>query len=95
MARLLVRGASEERVTAAINGLKAALDENIKKQSTDITLLGPSAAPFGKIGGNYRHHIILKSAKMEVLREVIASSREAVSGRDVYLEIDIDPHELL
>jgi primosomal protein N' (replication factor Y) len=95
MARLLVRGTGEDRVSAAINGLKLALDENIRQRGADITLLGPSAAPFGKIGGNYRRHIILKSKKMTVLREVIAASRDAVSGRDVYLEIDIDPHELL
>jgi primosomal protein N' (replication factor Y) (superfamily II helicase) len=95
MARLLVRGMKEERVTASINGLKLALDENIRKQGADVRILGPSTAPFGKIGGNYRHHIILKSPSMAALRDVITASRDSVAGRDVYLEIDIDPYELL
>ena len=108
IARLLVRGANEERVIASINSLKQVLEEKIRGQSKDIpgqsnsggqskniTILGPSEAPFGKIGGNYRHHIILKSGSMTALRDVIAASRNAVSGRDVYLEIDIDPYELM
>jgi hypothetical protein len=32
---------------------------------------------------------------MPAVRRVIAASRDAVSGRDVYLEVDIDPYELL
>ncbi len=95
MARLLVRGASEERVIASINALKQALDERAKSLKEGISILGPSSAPFGKIGGNYRHHIIIKSGSVTALQEVISASRSAVTGRDVYLEIDIDPYELM
>lgn len=109
MARLLVRGTDEERVITSINALRQALEESIRGQSknfggtrenkrgqsNDIAILGPAAAPLGKIGGNYRHHIILKSNNMTALREVIAASRDSVTGRDVYLEIDIDPYELM
>ncbi|OHD63567.1 MAG: primosomal protein N' [Spirochaetes bacterium RBG_13_51_14] len=95
IARLLVRGKNEDRVIASVSRLKAALDENIGKRNAGIRVLGPSSAPFGKIGGNYRHHIILKAEDVAALRGVIADSRDAVSGRDVYLEIDIDPYDLL
>ncbi|MBN2158657.1 MAG: primosomal protein N' [Spirochaetes bacterium] len=95
LARLLVRGKSEERVIASINLLKEAIEENTARSGADIRVLGPSAAPFAKIGGNYRRHIILKSREMEPLRSVIAASRGAVAGRDAYLEIDIDPYDLL
>ncbi len=95
MARLLVRGAGEERVIASINSLKRALDEQAAALGGDIRILGPSSAPFGKIGGNYRHHILVKSASVTSLQQVIAASRSAVTGRDVYLEIDIDPYELM
>ena len=95
MARLLVRGRAEERVVASINALKTALDGAIRERGASVRVMGPSSAPFGKIGGNYRHHIILKSDDVASLREVIVAARGAVSGRDVYLEIDIDPYELL
>ncbi len=69
--------------------------KDIRGQSKDIIILGPSAAPFSKIGGNWRHHIILKSGNIQALRDAITASRNAVTGRDVYLEIDIDPYELM
>lgn len=95
LARLLVRGTSEERVIASINALKQAINEQLKSIREGISVLGPSSAPFGRIGGNYRHHIIIKSGNVTTLQEVIAASRSAVTGRDVYLEIDIDPYELM
>ncbi len=95
LARLLVRGANEERVIASINVLKQALDEQARLIKADIRILGPSSAPFGRIGGNYRHHIIIKSGSVTALQKMIAATRSAVTGRDVYLEIDIDPYELM
>jgi primosomal protein N' (replication factor Y) (superfamily II helicase) len=95
IARLLVRGKDEEKVISSINALKRALDEHNSKENGGINILGPSSAPFAKIGGNYRHHLILKSDRLDTLRNVITSCRNAVSGKDVYLEIDIDPYELL
>lgn len=95
MARLLARGKDEERVVASINALKTALDAAIRERGAPVRVLGPSSAPFGKIGGNFRHHVILKSDDAALLREVVSAARSAVTGRDVYLEIDIDPYELL
>lgn len=94
IARLLVRGKNETRVIESIELLKEALLVEIKKNN-NVILLGPSSAPFAKIGGNYRHHIILKSSKTEFLRSVIREARKVVGGRDVYLEIDIDPYDML
>jgi primosomal protein N' (replication factor Y) (superfamily II helicase) len=95
LARLLVRGKAEDRVIASVNALKEALDRDIRERKAPVRVMGPSSAPFGKIGGNYRHHIILKSGDVSTLRDVIAAARGSVSGRDVYLEIDMDPYELL
>ncbi len=95
LARLLVRGKDEERVISSMNGLKQALDEYINKRESGISILGPSPAPLGKIGGNFRHHVILKSASLSALRSAVLACRGAVSVKDVYLEIDIDPYDLL
>lgn len=95
LARLLVRGKSEDKVIASINSLKKSIEEQALSRNADIRILGPASAPFAKIGGNYRHHIILKSSNVGVLQEVIAASRSVVTSREVYLEIDVDPYELM
>lgn len=95
LARLLVRGKNEERVIENINNLKESLKKHTGSCNGTIKVLGPSTAPFGKIAGNYRHHIILKSKDFEELKRVIRETRSAVSGKDVYLEIDIDPYDML
>ncbi|MCU0821257.1 MAG: primosomal protein N' [Spirochaetes bacterium] len=95
LARLLVRGKSEERVIENINKLKTALDAALKKGDGRIKVLGPTAAPLSKIANNYRHHIILKSKDFEELKAVIRAVRDTVSGKDVYLEVDIDPYDML
>lgn len=95
IARLLVRGKDEQKVIESMEQLRDALISQIAKADNRITLLGPSSAPFAKIGGNYRYHIILKSAQADILRTVIHNSRKVISGRDVYLEIDIDPYDML
>lgn len=92
LARLLVRGKNEEKVVETINRLKSALE---KEMSGSITLLGPSPAPFMKISNNYRHHIILKSGNLEELRKTIKRARDSVAVKNVYIEIDIDPYDIL
>lgn len=95
IARLLVRGKNEKSVIESINILKEVLNKTIRKSRSPINLLGPSAAPFPKIARNYRYHIILKSKDVNQLKRLITSSRNAVSSKDTYLEIDIDPYDML
>lgn len=95
LARLLVRGKNEGKVAESIQALAEALKRASSEIGAAVTILGPSAAPIARIGGNYRHHIILKSHDTAAIRNLILAARGAVSGRDVYLEIDIDPYELL
>jgi primosomal protein N' (replication factor Y) len=95
MARLLVRGKTEEKVQEAAASLGKCIAENIKRNSLDVTLLGPSPAPLGKISSNFRYHLILKSMQITPLRILIQATRDIVSGKDLYLEIDIDPFDML
>ncbi len=95
LARLLVRGKDEKRVINSINELKKSIDKNILPLGNRVKILGPAGAPLTKIAKNYRYHIILKSRDRDLLREVISSSRNAVTSKNVYLEIDIDPYDML
>ncbi|MBN2401534.1 MAG: primosomal protein N' [Spirochaetes bacterium] len=95
LARLLVRGKKEEKVIGAINNLKSALTKEISNNKKPVIILGPAAAPLSRISNNYRYHIILKSKDIESIRQTVKSVKNSVTGRDVYLEIDIDPYDIL
>jgi len=95
LARILVRGKNEEKVISIIEKLKNKIDEIVNTDNLEIEVLGPSEAPFVKIASNYRYHIILRSKRIDVIRNVILKSKNIVKGKDLYLEIDIDPYDML
>jgi primosomal protein N' (replication factor Y) len=94
LARLLIRGKNRDAVEKNIYALRDELKKNMAGDSS-IILLGPAAAPLEKVGDNYRYHIILKGARLENLCRVISLSRHIISDRNLYLEIDIDPYDIL
>ncbi len=95
MARILARGRKEESVSGAIGDIAAKLRSIVSGAKLPVSILGPSEAPLQKIGDNFRHHIILKSHDADGMRNLIAAARECAVPRNVYLEIDIDPYDLL
>ncbi len=95
LARLLVRGKDEAKVNSIIDKLKNRIDEVVQKSGYEVDVLGPSEAPFVKIASNYRYHIILRSKKIEIIRSIIFQSKDVVKGKDLYLEVDIDPYDML
>jgi primosomal protein N' (replication factor Y) (superfamily II helicase) len=95
LARLLIRGKKEEKVIKSINNLKAALETEISNNKKPVSILGPAAAPIARISNNFRYHIILKSKDIDPIRQVVKAVKNTVTGRDVYLEIDIDPYDIL
>ncbi|MDY6968875.1 MAG: primosomal protein N' [Spirochaetota bacterium] len=95
IARLLVRGKDKEKVIEKIDLLKDKINDRLKEIGDSVKLLGPSQAPLSKIAGNYRHHIVLKSKNINDLKDVIKSTYNCVHGKDIYLEIDIDPYDML
>ncbi len=94
MARLVVRGAREEIVSTVADQCREILQE-LSPQFPDITILGPSRAPLYKIASQYRYHIVLKSNHVERLCGILAQCKKKVNLQRTYLEIDIDPLDLL
>ncbi len=95
LARLLVRGKDESAVEKSAEKLGEALRQNIESKSLNVDVLGPSEAPVLKVGGNFRYHIILKSSVLNHLTEVICESVPSAKNRSIYIEIDIDPVDML
>lgn len=97
LVRLLVRGRDRERVQRSMALLKSRLDSLSPSGNgnDDVLILGPAEAPIARISGNHRYHILLKGRKGEILREMVRNARDAITDRTCYLEIDIDPVDIL
>jgi len=95
LARIVLRGKDEVDVSDAASKLSSAIDEIIKSEKMQVKKLGPSQAPFAKIGGNYRQHLILKGKRLDELQHLIRKAMETCRSKSVYAEIDIDPVDML
>ncbi len=95
LARLLIRGIREDRVIKVVNECAEVLNRTISRENLPVQVVGPSPAPLTKIAKNYRHHIILKSTSSINLTRAAEMVKKSMGSSDVYLEIDIDPYDLL
>jgi primosomal protein N' (replication factor Y) len=95
LARIVFRGKDESDVSSAASGLSSSIDDIIMTDKMQVTKLGPAQAPFAKIGGNYRFHLILKGRRLEELQQLIRKAMEIYRSKSVYVEIDIDPVDML
>ncbi len=95
LARLVIRGKDDEAAAQSADLLSNVLKKIGAEKYPQIVVLGPSPAPLSKIGGNYRYHIILKSCKLNDLTEFIKTALDMFKSKAVYIEIDIDPVDML
>lgn len=95
LARIVFRGKDENEVSDAASRLSSAIDDIISSDKFQVVKLGPAQAPFVRIGGNYRYHMILKGKRLEELQQLIRKAMESYRSKSVYVEIDIDPVDML
>lgn len=93
LVRIVIRGKDEAKVSKHAATVGTFL--NAQNNPEIVQLLGPSPAPFTKMGGNYRYHIILKCTKITKVQGLLFETRWKFSVPDLYLEFDIDPADLL
>jgi primosomal protein N' (replication factor Y) len=95
-------GNVEERTQEAAHLLAAKCGE-ICRQSSDLSpeieILGPVAAPLGKVKGKYRWQLLLKSKKvaplLDVGRRLVNWGHGEFKGFGVGLTADVDPMSLI
>ncbi len=95
MARLLLRGIDENKVSEHIAKLRILIDTIISKEASSVMVLGPTAAPFHKIANKYRYHILLKSQSIGPIHSIISQIKGIITDKNLYLEIDIDPFDIM
>ncbi len=95
LARIVIRGKEEEIVGKNAELLAVDFKKTGADKYPQIIVLGPSPAPLSKIGGNYRFHIIMKSNRLNDLTMFIKTVLDSFKSKAVYIEIDIDPVDML
>jgi len=95
--RLVFRGLEESVVTKHAEKIAEILRNGISSDNVnnEIQILGPAPCPFSKIANNYRWHIILKSKKINGIKDIIKDFVSKQKNKNVYMEIDIDPVDIL
>jgi Primosomal protein N' (replication factor Y) - superfamily II helicase len=95
--RLLIRSPLQKKAEKYINQLANELTQ--KKQKIGIyELLGPTQAPILKLHNKFRYHILIKT---QFFRETIENIKDSIKRfkkrlhEDSYLEIEIDPIDIL
>ncbi len=92
--RLLARGPDEDAVTLAMARVAEVLRAELKGVE-NVVVLGPAKAPLARIGGNHRHHVVIKARDIGSIRPALHRAGAERLGRGVYLEIDVDPFDML
>ncbi len=96
--RLVFRSALPREAQKAAEGAAQILYQDCLRhtESEDFELLGPSQCPLELIAGNYRWQIILRGKKMPPLQQAAASFLWGYAApKHVYIEVDVDPVNLL
>ena len=103
LVRLVFRSPNLEDAKSTAHNAKQILEEQLselKKKfsslSADVEILGESECPINKIAANYRYQIILKSKNINILQRMTDHLiNDFTHPSNVYIEIDIDPVNLL
>ena len=91
--RLVFRGPDPERLLESGRRAVAFIQERTEDY---LSLLGPTMCPISRIKKNYRVHVILKLRDAAPLKPVLGELQDTMRGEgDHYLEIDIDPMNML
>jgi primosomal protein N' (replication factor Y) len=89
-------GNSEKRTKAEAEQLgrigKSLLQEDFSK---GIEILGPSTAPFAKMRGKFRWHMLAKGKNSRLLHQfahdLVVRAEEGLKGKGITLDVDVDP----
>lgn len=95
LARLVFRGRNEAETEDTARRLGEVIDGIISSGGLKVEKLGPAAAPFAKIAGSYRYHIILKASGNAGIAPLVKEAMADFKSGQVYIEVDIDPADML
>lgn len=98
VARIILRGPSEELTESTADLLLARLESARDKLGLEIRLLGPAPPPITKLRGKYRFHILLQATDSMQLNKCIRLATETfkIPEKDeIQYVVDMDPMDML
>lgn len=94
--RIVARSNGEDKAREIIENVGKILNQKILESNIqNVYVLGPTECPFYKIDSNFRFHILIKTIEPQVFKDIIRESILPLSNSRVYLEIDVDPIDLV
>ncbi|MEE0879240.1 MAG: primosomal protein N' [Treponemataceae bacterium] len=95
--RLVFRSANKDVAENAANSAAEILESFIEKYNYEnYEVLGPSECPLSKISANYRYQIILRSESIKTIQSATARFIYNYKNKQgIYIEVDVDPTNLL
>lgn len=91
--RMVFRSAVPNSAQAAAEAASRILE---KKAPPEVEILGPAECPLNMVAGNYRWQVLLRGKNIKPLQE---AAKALVWGykplKDVYIEVDVDPLNLM
>ena len=96
MIRLLVRGREEDRVKLFAESLAESLRQRTASEGEAFRVIGSAPAPYPRLHGKYRYHVLLLGTSRATLRAVVAELQQSAPAPDeVTWVVDVDPVDLL
>ena len=103
LVNFVVRGRSKEKTAKAMEDLRkfievllGQMDDSPVKNEDIPDILGSAPCPIEKIAGNWRHHLVLRGMNPSRLLQVATAVHQQYKApSSVYLEIDLDPLQML
>ncbi len=102
LVNFVIRGRNKERVSREMESVRSLVDHLLKTMEQSVLLseipniLGVAPCPLEKIAGNWRHHLVLRgNSAFRVVQIAQAVRQQYTAPSGIYLEIDIDPLQML
>ncbi|TGK18930.1 primosomal protein N' [Leptospira fluminis] len=94
LVRVLARSTEESASAKTMETISDLLKKHLPEPNS--FLLGPAPCPFYKIDKNFRNHILIKTSSPGKWREILRKEiRPLKVPKNVYLELDFDPVDLV
>lgn len=96
LVRLVFRSANQSEAQKAAFGAAHIFSQEIEKKSLLVDVMGPSECPLAMVAANYRWQVLLRAKDMAPLHHLCHGFTQGYKGpQKVYIEIDVDPVNLL
>lgn len=95
-ARIVIRSKILSKAEQMADHIAEQIELAARILESDVSVLGPAAAPMEKLRGKFRYHMLLSSGDDGVLQDVVRRAQTTIKSiDDVQWIVDVDPQDML